>query len=87
MDFYVETIDDTFLIEIKPASQTIKPVKPKTRKGQKRFIKEILTFQTNLAKWTAAKKFAIKHGMQFKILDEFSLGIKKKPTKNSHKNK
>lgn len=57
-----------FLVEIKPYKETIPP----TRKGKKErtFLYEYFTYQTNVAKWNAAKMFCNKYGYEFKILTE-----------------
>tara|TARA_R100000734_G_C3298275_1_gene89218 strand:+ start:418 stop:858 length:441 start_codon:yes stop_codon:yes gene_type:complete len=66
-----------YLIEIKPKSQTVPPVK-KSRKT-KRYINEALTFSRNQDKWTAADKFAKHNGWEFQVWTEETLrnlGIK-----------
>jgi len=74
--------DDTivdYLVEIKPASQTVPPKRPKrkTKKTEARFIREVLTYNQNQDKWEAARAYASKHGMEFVILTERELGIKR----------
>ena len=77
-DFLVQFQDEngskkTWLVEIKPYSQTNKP-KPKytakTGKKKKSYIKESLTYAKNTAKWNAAEAFCVKHNMTFKIVTE-----------------
>jgi hypothetical protein len=63
----------TYLIEIKPSSQTVPPVG--TRKT-KRLLQETATFLVNQAKWHAAERFAISRGWEFKVLTEYDLGLK-----------
>lgn len=63
----------TFLIEIKPAAQTIPPVG--TRKT-KRLLQETATFLVNQAKWDAAERYAKTRGWEFKVLTEYDLGLK-----------
>lgn len=67
-----------YLIEVKPFRQTIDP---KTvdhgRKRKKTILYESLTYIKNLAKWTAAKKWADKMGYEFTILTEKELAINK----------
>lgn len=63
----------TYLIEVKPYSQTQQPVRK--RKTQK-FIQESVTYVVNQSKWKAADEFCQEHGWQFKILTEKELGIK-----------
>lgn len=66
----------TSLIEVKPESQT----KPPQKRGKKeqRYLQECYTWEVNKAKWTAAKEYAAKNGMDFIIMNEFDLGIKKR---------
>lgn len=68
-----------YLIEIKPYSQTKPPVPPKrqTSKTKARFLRETLTYQQNKDKWEAAEAYAKKHGMEFIIMTEKELGIKR----------
>ena len=63
----------TYLIEIKPASQTVPPV---GTKKTKRLIQETTTFLVNQAKWHAAERFAVSRGWEFKVLTEYDLGLK-----------
>lgn len=64
----------TYLIEIKPESQTIPPVPPKRK--TKRFIQEVMTYGKNQAKWKAATEYAKDRGWEFMIFTERHLGIK-----------
>lgn len=68
-----------YLIEIKPYSQTIPPNPPKrkTTKTKARFLRETLTYQQNQDKWNAAKAYAKKYGMEFVVMTEKELGIKR----------
>ena len=66
-----------YLVEIKPKSQTVPPVK-KSRKT-KRYINEAMTFSRNQDKWNAADKFAKHNGWEFQVWTEETLrnlGIK-----------
>lgn len=63
----------TYLIEVKPFSQTQQPVK---RKKTQKFINESVTYVINQCKWKAADEFCHEHGWEFKILTEKELGIK-----------
>ena len=66
-----------YLVEIKPKSQTVPPVK-KSRKT-KRYINEAMTFSRNQDKWSAADKFAKHNGWEFQVWTEETLrnlGIK-----------
>jgi len=63
----------TYLIEIKPDSQTRPP-----KVGQrttKRYIQEVMTWGKNEAKWKAANEYAKDRGWEFKILTEHDLGL------------
>ena len=64
----------TFLVEIKPYIQCRAPVMSKNKKG---YMAEMCTWKVNEAKWTYAKEFCNKMGIEFLILDEYMLGIKK----------
>ena len=57
------------LIEIKPSQQTKKPRKGK-RKKEKTYLKELYTYNVNIAKWMAAKKYAEERGWKFRLLTE-----------------
>lgn len=68
-----------YLIEIKPYSQTIPPRAPKkkTTKTKARFLRETLTYAQNQDKWNAATAYAKKNGMEFVVMTEKELGIKR----------
>lgn len=66
----------TFMVEVKPHSQTIEPKRGKKR--EKTYLKELYDYQVNQDKWAAAREFAKKHGMEFLIFDEYTLGIAKR---------
>lgn len=79
VDFRIQIRDKvgvlkTYLVEIKPDSQTKPPVYP-GRKTQ-RYLTEAMTFMKNQAKWKAAEQFAKDRGWDFVILTENHLGIK-----------
>jgi len=61
-----------FVVEIKPKSQMEKPQYTR-RKNRLKFLEEAITFQRNQDKWTAAKKFADKHGFTFIVINEDDL--------------
>lgn len=63
----------TYLIEIKPAAQTMPPT---GKKKTKRLLQETATFLVNQAKWDAAEKFAKVRGWEFKVLTEYDIGLK-----------
>ena len=64
-----------FLIEIKPAKQTLPPNFP-GRRTQK-YLAESYTFIKNQAKWKAASEYAKDRGWEFKIITENELGLTK----------
>ena len=66
-----------YLIEIKPYSQTQRPVM-RGRKKQSTFLHEQATYDINQAKWKSANEFCIDNGMEFKILTEDQLNPKYK---------
>lgn len=63
-----------YLIEIKPAKQTVPPPRPKRQ--TKKYIAEAMEFVKNQSKWEAAKEWCLDHGYEFKVLTESELGIK-----------
>jgi len=75
-----EGIEQKIIIEVKPYKETLPPTSPKkiTKKSQAKYINERITYERNQDKWKAAREFAIKHNMQFKIMTEYELGIKKR---------
>lgn len=68
-----------FLVEVKPYKQTLKPVErlTKTKKVPKSLVYEQLTYIKNLAKWNAAKEWCKKRNIEFTILTEHQLNIRK----------
>ncbi len=74
VDFKITTINDkTYLVEVKPKSQTQPPVYPGKR--TQRYLTESLTFMKNQAKWNAAENYAKDRGWEFKIITEQELGL------------
>jgi len=63
-----------YIIEIKPSTQTVAPVKGKKRNST--MVYETARYAQNMAKWDAARKYCSKHGYSFLILTEKELGIK-----------
>lgn len=79
VDFYVEFEDKDgnekkWLIEVKPKKQVTPPVRKKHQK-EKTFLKEVLTWGVNEAKWKAAREACKNKGWEFKIFTEDELGI------------
>lgn len=73
---------ETYMIEIKPACQTIAPdptgvkSKSKTGKPTARFLNEVRTWGVNSSKWNAARAYCHQRGWKFLIYTEKELGIK-----------
>lgn len=65
------------LIEIKPLKETKEPNLPPSGRKTKRYLREAQTYAVNYAKWEAAQKYAKKYGMEFQVVTEKTLGIKK----------
>lgn len=75
IDFKIKTVNNkTYLVEIKPKSQTLPP--QGSKKTQK-FLAEAKTYMVNQAKWEAATKYAKDRNWEFMVLTEYELGIKK----------
>jgi len=77
-DFYIRARTRTggiakFIIEIKPAKQTVAP--KKQRRVTKKYLTEVKTYAVNDAKWKAAKEFCDDRKMQFLILTERELKV------------
>lgn len=63
----------TYLIEIKPHSQSIEP---KVKKRiTKQYINEVCTYAINQAKWKAAREYCLDRKWEFKVLTEKDLRI------------
>lgn len=58
----------TIMGEIKPHVQSFEPAKGK--KKHKTFIKEIVTYGVNEAKWRAAQQYCAKRGWEFRVITE-----------------
>lgn len=69
----------TFIIEVKPAWQTIEPPKPKNRSlsRKKKYDKELYTYIKNTSKWDATREHCKKHGYEFMIFTEAEIFGKK----------
>lgn len=74
-------VEQKVIIEVKPFVETMEPVVQLTPTGKptKRYIEESTTYMTNTAKWDAAKKFCQVNNLRFLIMDEYALGIKRRP--------
>ncbi len=72
-DFYVKIANKKYLIEVKPFRQT---KEPKTQKKiTKTYIREVVTWSVNSAKWKAATEFCKDHNWKFMIITEKELKI------------
>jgi hypothetical protein len=56
------------MIEVKPHAQSIEPVKGK--KVTKRFIREVMDYSVNQAKWSAARAYCADKGWEFVVFTE-----------------
>lgn len=61
---------ETFIVEIKPKKQTIKPT---PKKNKRAYLNECITYETNMCKWKAATVFCQNKDWTFKILTEENL--------------
>ena len=74
VDFKITvTTGRTYLVEVKPKTQTQPPIYPGKR--TQRYLQESLAFMKNQAKWEAASEFAKDRGWEFKIITEHELGL------------
>lgn len=80
IDFYARMIIETgevqdFLIEVKPKAKLIKPISPKkeTLKKLKNYNYQVKEYLTNIAKFAAAKNYALKIGHKFIVITEEQL--------------
>ena len=65
-----------YVIEVKPYKQTQQPNSTPKRKT-KSWLYEVKTYAVNQAKWKAAKEFCADRLLEFKIITENELGLKK----------
>ena len=77
-DFYMKVKETNgkiknYMIEVKPAKQTIPPKKPKRQ--TKGYIREAYEYAKNQAKWKMAKEFCADRQWEFKVVTEKELGI------------
>ena len=85
IDFFIcirqNGIDRVVAIEIKPFYETHppRPAKDRHAKSRHRYLTEKATYDVNQAKWAAAREFCKLKGMEFMILTEYELGLKKRP--------
>ena len=77
-DFYIKVRDNSgklkkYVIEIKPKKQCIEP-KVQKRKTKK-YIREVMEYAKNQAKWDAARDYCADRKYEFKILTEDNLPV------------
>ena len=77
-DFYMKVKETNgkiknYVIEVKPAKQTIPPKKPKRQ--TKGYIREAYEYAKNQAKWKMAKEFCADRQWVFKVVTEKELGV------------
>lgn len=65
---------ETLVIEIKPFSQTQRPVKPP--RMTKRYLNEAITYAKNRSKWEACEEWCKNRKYVFKIMTEKELNLK-----------
>jgi hypothetical protein len=80
-DFFVKVRERNgmikkYVIEVKPHKQTQQP-NPKPKRKTKSWIYEVKTYAVNQAKWKAATEFCADRLLEFKIITENELGIKR----------
>ena len=76
VDFIVKYLDKdnketVTLIEIKPKKQCKEP--PKRKRKTRSYLREMMTWEVNKAKWESARRYANEKGWTFKILTEKEL--------------
>ena len=77
-DFYMKVRETNgkiknYVIEVKPAKQTIPPKKPKRQ--TKGYIREEFEYARNQAKWKAAREYCADRMWEFKVITEKELDI------------
>ena len=77
-DFYIKIKQHDgsvkkFIIEIKPKKQCIEP-KVQKRKTKK-YVREVMEYAKNQAKWKAAREYCADRHLEFKILTEDNLPV------------
>lgn len=67
-------VEETVVVEIKPAKETRPPVVKK--RPTKQYLEEVYKWGVNSAKWEAARKYCEDRKWKFLIMTEHELGIK-----------
>jgi hypothetical protein len=65
--------EGTYLIEIKPKAKLLVPKKCQSGKLTRRYLREVLEYGQNYAKWKAAQKYAGERGYKFQVWTEDTL--------------
>lgn len=73
-DFFVRTTTGAMILEVKPSGQTAPPKVRAKRTGK--YLREVMTYGVNDAKWKAATEYCLDRGWKFKVITEKDLGIK-----------
>jgi len=68
-----------YAIEVKPEKETLPP--PPSR-NRKQMLESVTTYQVNQDKWKTAREFCHSKGMEFLVMTEYDLGIKKRQNGN-----
>ena len=77
-DFYIKVKDlsgapKKYIIEIKPKRQCTEPKIQKTK--SRKYVREVMEYAKNQAKWDAAEDWCADRRMEFKVLTEDDLGV------------
>jgi len=70
-----DNVTETVVIEVKPLSQSVPPT-IKTNKNNRKYLREVLTYGINEAKWKAATEYCKDRKWRFMVMTEKELGIK-----------
>jgi hypothetical protein len=80
-DFLIKILNEddkleTWMIEVKPHYQTLAPTIKENAKNNKAYIKEVMEYGINQAKWLAAEEYCKHRKWKFKVFTEKELNIK-----------
>jgi hypothetical protein len=59
---------ETVMVEVKPKAQTVEPVRQSTQ--SRKYLKEVMTYGVNQAKWKAAEEYCSDRSWKFLIMTE-----------------
>ena len=74
-DFFVRTKTGAMIVEVKPSGQTFMPVRKQKVTGK--YLREVMVYGVNEAKWKAATDYCLDRGWKFKVLTEQDIFGKK----------